>query len=85
MNIESEFRICSRLLLLEHDFTDRPLPLQPEYQPTTWVKLLESPTPFSLDEALLLCQCSDQLWLAWIPDYGEHFLTVNEFYSLSAA
>jgi hypothetical protein len=85
MSIESEFRICSRLVLLDHDFNDRHLPRPPEYLPSTWVKLLEPPTPFSWAEALLLCQCSDELWLAWIPDYGEHFLTLDEFYPLSAA
>jgi hypothetical protein len=43
----------------------------PKFQPSSWVKLLHSPTAFSFDEAWLLCECGDNEWLAWIPDYGE--------------
>jgi hypothetical protein len=42
-----------------------------ELQPSTWVKLSQVPSSFSFDEALLLCQCSQEEWIAWIPDYGE--------------
>lgn len=41
---------------------------------TTWVKLRELPSPYSYDEALLLCQHSDTEWLVWIPDHGEMIL-----------
>lgn len=54
-----------------------------QFEPSTWVKLLNPPTAFSFDEAWLLCQCSDQEWLAWIPDYGEIRLHVNEFCHLA--
>jgi hypothetical protein len=36
-----------------------------------WVKLVEAPSDWSDDEALLLCQESENRWLAWIPGYGE--------------
>jgi hypothetical protein len=44
-----------------------------------WVKLLQLPNPFSFDEALLLCQVSEDDWLAWIPDHGEAILNYREF------
>ncbi|MBD2413246.1 hypothetical protein FACHB389_18685 [Nostoc calcicola FACHB-389] len=44
-----------------------------------WVKLLELPSPFSFDEALLLCPVSKDEWLAWIPDYGEVILNIRQF------
>lgn len=50
-----------------------------ELQPSTWVKLLELPSPFSFDEALLLCKCSDSEWLAWIPEWGEAVLHTRQF------
>jgi hypothetical protein len=50
-----------------------------EFQPDTWVKLLELPSRFSFDEALLLCQISEDDWVAWIPDHGEAVLHINEF------
>ncbi|MBH8576069.1 hypothetical protein I8752_24345 [Nostocaceae cyanobacterium CENA369] len=50
-----------------------------EFHAFTWVQLLELPSPFSFDEALLLCQHSDEQWLAWIPDYGEIVLHTSQF------
>ncbi len=50
----------------------------PQFKPAMWVRLLHPPTAFSFDEAWLLCQCSEQQWLAWIPDYGEILLNVDE-------
>lgn len=50
-----------------------------ELQPSTWVKLSEVPSSFSFDEALLLCQCSPDSWLAWIPDHGEAVLHISQF------
>jgi hypothetical protein len=52
---------------------------QSEWQPSTWVKLQECLSPYSHDEALLLCQHSDTAWLAWIPDYGEVVLQRGQF------
>jgi hypothetical protein len=53
------------------------------HQPSTWVQLVDPPTAFSFDQALLLCQCSDDQWLAWIPDYGEILLSTSDFNSFS--
>ncbi|MGE5655899.1 MAG: hypothetical protein ACM37W_04720 [Actinomycetota bacterium] len=59
------------------------LPVQPNSQaeltPSTWVQLLELPHPFSFDEALLLCQQSEEEWVAWIPDRGEVVLHSSQF------
>lgn len=57
--------------------------LQPKFQPDTWVKLLELPSTYSFDEALLLCQLSVDRWLAWIPDHGEAVLNTNQFCPLA--
>ena len=57
--------------------------LSPQYKPSTWVKLFNPPTAFSFDEAWLLCQGSDEQWLAWIPDYGEILLNTDEFCNLT--
>ncbi|MBE9171327.1 hypothetical protein IQ238_28810 [Pleurocapsales cyanobacterium LEGE 06147] len=51
---------------------------QPIYS-STWVRLLEPPTPFCDEEALILCQHSDSEWVAWIPDYGETILHNSQF------
>jgi hypothetical protein len=52
----------------------------PRIEANTWVKLSQLPSPFSFDEALLLCQVSFDEWLAWIPDYGEIRLNVTQFH-----
>ncbi len=52
---------------------------QPQFKADTWVKLLETPSSFSFDEALLLCQTSEDEWIAWIPDHGEAVLKVDQF------
>jgi len=51
--------------------------------PSSWVRLLKPPTDFSFDEALLLCRDAENLWLAWVPDYGELRLAADEFCSLT--
>jgi len=61
----------------------RSLRCAPRVTPSSWVKLLNSPTAFSFDEALLLCQDSKNQWLAWVPDYGELLLSTDEFCSLT--
>ncbi len=45
----------------------------------TWVKLLELPSEYSYNEALLLCPISKEEWVAWIPDYGEAVLHIKQF------
>jgi len=52
---------------------------QQNLQASTWVKLLELPSTFSFDEALLLCQVTEDEWLAWIPDHGEALLNTRQF------
>jgi hypothetical protein len=54
-----------------------------QYQPSTWVKLFNPPTAYSFDQAWLLCQCSENQWLAWVPEYGELLLNTDEFCSVS--
>lgn len=63
------------------DWLIKPYINQPsqEFKPDTWVKLLELPSRFSFDEALLLCQISEDEWVSWIPDHGEAVLHVSEF------
>jgi hypothetical protein len=85
MRLETEFRLCLQRQSLEwmwqrsSDVVD----LQQPIEPSTWVKLLHSPSAYSSDEALLLCQCGDGQWLAWIPDYGETVLHYEQFFPLS--
>lgn len=52
---------------------------QVSLQPSTWVKLLDLPGPFSFDEALLLCEYPEGQWLAWVPDFGEILLSPGQF------
>lgn len=47
-------------------------------EPSIWVRLLELPSPYSCDEALLLCQVSADEWLAWVPDHGEIKLNISQ-------
>ncbi|GET43713.1 MULTISPECIES: hypothetical protein [Microseira] len=61
---------------------DRTTPPAPKFAPSVWVKVLNPPTAFSFDEAWLLCEYSENQWLAWIPDYGEILLRIDEFCSL---
>ncbi len=55
---------------------------QQEFKADTWVHLLELPSTFSFDEALLLCQLSEDEWVTWIPDHGEAVLHVSQFCAL---
>ena len=52
-------------------------------QSSRWVKLQEQPSPYSHDEALLLCQHSDTEWIAWVPDYGEIAIHRCQFHEIS--
>ncbi|HEY9908378.1 MAG TPA: hypothetical protein V6D18_12330 [Thermosynechococcaceae cyanobacterium] len=82
MKLESEFLLCLQRHLLEQAFhrscLPSPVPIAPSLSASTWVKLVEPPTPFSADEALLLCQASETEWVAWIPDYGEILLKIEQ-------
>lgn len=50
------------------------------YTRDTWVKLWQVPSAYAADEAKLLCQASDNAWVAWVPDHGEVVLDRSHFY-----
>ena len=52
---------------------------QTELAPNMWVHLLELKSKWSFDEALLLCQNSENEWIAWIPNHGEAVLRTSQF------
>lgn len=43
-----------------------------------WVQLKEIPSTFAQDEALLLCEISDNQWLTWVPNHGEYLLELSK-------
>ncbi len=49
------------------------------YNRDTWVKLFQVPNEYCADEALLLCQESFDIWVAWVPGYGEMLLNRSNF------
>ena len=60
---------------------------QPTCQPTTfkperglWVALRDAPSPYSHDEALLLCETFPGEWISWVPGYGEITLSRGQFH-----
>ncbi|MBW4446486.1 MAG: hypothetical protein KME38_06290 [Spirirestis rafaelensis WJT71-NPBG6] len=72
------FRIAGQRLNL--DLSSKSYPnSQQKLQASTWVKLLELPSAYSFDQALLLCQVTEDEWLAWIPDHGEALLNTRQF------
>lgn len=50
------------------------------YTRDSWVKLIERPSEYSADEALLLCQESIDTWVAWVPAHGEVRLNRSNLY-----
>jgi hypothetical protein len=50
------------------------------YSRDSWVKLNQPPSDYSQEEALLLCEKSDGVWVSWIPGHGEIVLDKSEFY-----
>lgn len=44
-----------------------------------WVSLLELPSEWAYDQALLLCELDEESWVAWIPDHGEAVLCLRQF------
>lgn len=77
---QPKLKICPHPLTdgmrVERDEWERSL------QPGMWVKLLQLPSPFSFEEALLLCQCEENQWLVWIPDCGEAAIDTSQFLPL---
>lgn len=53
-------------------------PVEPRFSSSTWVKLRNLPSPYSFDEAMLLCECEEGRWVAWVPDFGEIVLDTNQ-------
>jgi hypothetical protein len=83
MKLETEFRL--HLQLQQWVRVQVAGEVRPSYSidpedifPSAWVPLKRRPTPYSADEALLLCQCSNDQWLAWVPNYGEITLSTDE-------
>jgi hypothetical protein len=79
MKLETEFRVRLQLRQLEQQFSDSSSTSETEFTASTWVELVYLPSAVSFNQALLLCQCSGNQWLAWIPDYGEILLYTDEF------
>lgn len=88
MKLETEFRIRQQLLQLARSLHACPVSHLPEAccEPVLtqsarpiWVRLLCTGQDFGHDEALLLCQCSANRWLAWVPEHGEIVLAEDEF------
>ncbi|HIK14737.1 MAG TPA: hypothetical protein IGS53_05520 [Leptolyngbyaceae cyanobacterium M33_DOE_097] len=50
------------------------------YNRDAWVKLLHPPSEYGFNEAKLLCQESNDTWVAWVPEYGEVRLDKSQFY-----
>lgn len=53
---------------------------QVTYNRDSWVKLIDVPSEYSHDQALLLCQESSDSWIAWVPNHGEVVLEKGNFY-----
>ena len=55
---------------------------QPTFKPERglWVALRDAPSPYSHDEALLLCETFPGEWISWVPGYGELTLSRGQFH-----
>ncbi|MBD1845783.1 hypothetical protein H6F89_20715 [Cyanobacteria bacterium FACHB-63] len=82
MSLESEFFAISTSTAAWKSLR-RSIPCAPRFTASMWVQLLKPPAAYSFDQAWLLCQCAEDQWLAWIPEYGELLLTTDEFCSLT--
>ena len=81
MLLQANYPTCS-LLPKTQDYTTLTLNsvCHITYNRDSWVKLLELPSEYSSDEALLLCQESSETWVAWVPNHGEVLLDRSNFY-----
>ncbi|MCM1985131.1 hypothetical protein [Lyngbya confervoides] len=50
------------------------------YNRDAWVKMLQPPNEYSAEDAKLLCQESENTWVAWVPDHGEIILDRSNIY-----
>ncbi|MBW4540550.1 MAG: hypothetical protein KME43_15590 [Myxacorys chilensis ATA2-1-KO14] len=48
-------------------------------QADQWVQLRDRLSEYSDDQALLLCEATDDRWVAWIPNHGEALLERDQF------
>lgn len=80
MQLETEFQLHLQRRLLEQTLNEETDIGRSAIAPSGWVKLLKPLSPFSGDEAMLLCQYSEHQWLAWIPEYGETLLDTDQFH-----
>jgi hypothetical protein len=53
-------------------------------QANIWVNLRDRLSPYSFDQALLVCEVEDGAWVAWVPDFGQAILGRHQFYDLNA-
>jgi hypothetical protein len=53
-------------------------------QANIWVNLRDRLSPYSFDQAFLLCEVEDGAWIAWVPDFGQAILGRHQFYGLDA-
>ncbi|MGV0023375.1 hypothetical protein [Phormidesmis priestleyi] len=83
MPLESNFCAINPSNTAWETLRGRAIACSPRFTPSMWVRLFNPPTAFSFDEAWLLCQSTENYWLAWIPDYGEILLHTDEFCSLT--
>lgn len=51
-------------------------------QADTWVKLRDRPNDYSDDEAVLLCETEADVWLGWVPGFGQIELQPGAFYRI---
>jgi hypothetical protein len=49
-------------------------------KPYLWAKLREPLSPYSADEALLLCEEAGEQWVVWVPDFGVAVVGRHQLY-----
>jgi hypothetical protein len=50
-----------------------------------WVQLRNPPAKYAEDTALLVCAADVDVWVAWVPGYGEILLTRSQFHRMGEA
>jgi hypothetical protein len=66
------------------DSVDVVVPQTKEFVPDCglWVRLRDRPSDYAADSALLVCPVEEDVWIAWVPDYGEMVLPRSQFYRM---
>jgi hypothetical protein len=67
--------------------TDRPVAAIDRFMPQRdlWVQLRNPPTQYAEDVALLVCAADVDVWVAWVPGYGEILLNRSAFHRMGEA